>query len=117
MTTLVAVAADIAAMSIVDDTCVDNCDHFPDMREALVIYLAAGLGVPPLAADLSGGDGRWALLGSAIGTLGATLIGTMVATAVDGNQPQIDNTNPGELPGIAVGIGIHATVAALFALK
>ncbi len=116
VTALVAVAADIAAMSIVDDVCVDNCSHGPGIGEAVVIYLATGLGVPPLAAEASGGDGRWALLGSAVGLVGATLIGGKVYDAVN-DKWSVDNSKPGKLPSLAVGIGIHATVAALFALK
>lgn len=87
------------------------------MREAVIIFLATGLGVPPLAAEASGGDGRWALLGSAVGTVSGTLIGLKVADAVNGNSVNVDNSRPGKLPELAVGIGIHATVAALFALK
>ena len=67
------------------------------------------VGLPAVGADMGGGDGSWALLGSAIGLVGGWFIGLNVVDEAVGEASGV--------AGTVVFFGTHVTVTTLFALK
>lgn len=83
--------------------CWDNCTPGNDNDFYLVAAAASAVGLPALGAQLGGGDGRWALLGSAVGLVG----GGLVVNRVAGD----------DLAAWMLLVGIHVTATTAFALK
>lgn len=101
-TVLGTVVGDIGGLYILAETlCLDNCGDNNSAVEGAILAAALAVGLPALAADLSGGNGRWALLGSAVGLVSGAAIGNRV----------------GGYPGFGVFFVTHIAMTATFALK